>query len=118
MGDDKPKDIGPLPLSMVSHIEYSSKHTLEGRTHSLVDNIIKVIVIKPVREERHRFRDINFTAPSDFIGLILSLPLSLALPSRRPVTQHINNHLVKVPVILMVQSSLLVFGHFFVFGQI
>ena len=32
-------------------------------------------------------------------------------------TQHITNHIVKVPVILMVQSSLLVLKHFLVFGQ-
>ena len=32
-------------------------------------------------------------------------------------TQHITNHLVKVPLILMVQSSFLVLGYFYLFRQ-
>ena len=49
---------------------------------------------------------------------IVGLPLSsLTLPSAAFQKQQITNHAVKGPVILMVQSSLSLFGHFLVFGQ-
>ena len=89
-----------------SHIQYSSKHTLEGRAH------VHLEIIKPVREKRQNLVTLKFTASSDFIRLIVGLPLSSLTLNTAASRQHITNHLVTVPVILMVQSSLLLFRLF------
>ena len=69
-----------------SHIEYSSKHTLEGRIHDLVDKIIKT-----AREERHRFHDIKLH--SSILFHWTHCRFSIVVLDTTVQTQHVTNYL-------------------------
>ena len=82
-------------------------------------------MIVPLSPLRLNLLVLHFTTDSLFYWLKCKSHMTIGALTKHPSlvldavvqTQHITNHLVKVPVILMVQSSLLVFGYFHLFRQ-